>query len=260
MDVNKLKVTVIGAGNVGFHLTHALYEVGCNIVQIFSRNKNRFNDFAEHFTPCFTTNLAKLNTAVDVFVIAVSDDAIAKVAAQIPNNGAIVVHTSGAVPSTVLKAHKRYGVFYPLQTFTRNQTVDFEALPFCIDANEAAAQQLLMQLAHKLSNKVYAINDQQRAALHVAAVFVNNFTNHLLAIGEQLTQIHGVPFAVLQPLINETFAKIQNQSPAKVQTGPAKRGDRATLAQHKALLNDMPYYKAIYELLSNSIIQHNSEH
>jgi predicted short-subunit dehydrogenase-like oxidoreductase (DUF2520 family) len=167
----------------------------------------------------------------------------------------LVVHTSGTTSLSVLNSKNRRGVFYPLQTFTQGKQIDYTQIPFCLEAENEADYNRLKKLAESVSNAVYQVSEDQRKALHLAAVFVCNFTNHLYQIGEDLCNEHNVPFAVLKPLISETADKIQTLSPKEAQTGPALRGDTETLNRHLEMLNQTTQ-KEIYQLLTKSIIDH----
>lgn len=253
--LSKMKITIIGAGNVGYNLATALLQANHQIVQVYSRSPDTLLPLANQLPPlAFITNLQHLAPA-DVYIIAVKDDSIETVANQIvvPQNS-IVAHTSGTVSSTVLNKHPNYGIFYPLQTMRQNQTVNWQQVPFCIYANHTQAQQILFDLANTLSNKVYLLNDQQRQVVHLTAVIVNNFANHLFAIAHQILEHHQLPFDLLKPLILETAQKVQTQLPTDVQTGPAARNDTQTIERHLQLLQTEPaIYTQLYKLFTESI-------
>lgn len=250
-----MKITIIGAGNVGYHLAIVLEKSGHHILQIFSRNANRFHLFPSKLAAKGITNWEELQLDADVFLIAVKDQAIAAVGQRLKEMGVrgIIAHTSGATSIEVLQQHEQYGIFYPLQTFSQAKKVDWSYVPFCIDGNTDEVKKQISELAKGLSLIVHLINDAQRQALHVAAVFVNNFTNHLLTLGEEICEDFEVPFAILQPLIRETFEKTQFVSPKIAQTGPAIRGDEATIAKHLTLLQNHPDKQLLYQLISESI-------
>ena len=226
-----ISVLVIGKGNVGTHL----YNAFLNVDEIIA---NRINSRMLENVP-----------KADVTIIAVSDDAIAEVSAKIKNS--FVVHTSGSVAIDDLKNQQRKGVFYMLQTFSKDKNVNFSNVPFCLEAENKNDLQLLETLAKHLGNKIYAINSEQRKVLHVAAVFVNNFTNHLYKIGNDICKNHNVPFEILHPLIEETSEKIKELSPEKAQTGPAIRNDKKTIKNHLNLLTKKQ--QNIYTILTESI-------
>lgn len=226
-----ISVLLIGKGNVATHLYNAFLNAeNITVTQISSRNLD-------------TIPLAAIT------IIAVSDDAIALVSSKIKN--ALVVHTSGACKMSELKNTNKKGVFYMLQTFSKEKEVDFSEVPFCIEAADEKDRKLLEKVAKTIGKKVYTINSEQRKAIHIAAVFVNNFTNHLYKIGKDLCKEHQIPFEVLHPLIKETASKIEILSPEKSQTGPAIRNDKKTIKKHFDLLNKSQ--QKIYKVLTKSI-------
>ena len=226
-----ISVLLVGKGNVATHLYTAFLKAdGISVKQINSRK-------LENVTPA------------DVTIIAVSDDVIAEVSSKIKNT--FVVHTSGSVSLNDLKNNSNKGVFYMLQTFSKDKEVDFSEIPFCLEATNEKEYQLLERLAKSIGIKIYTINSEQRKTLHVAAVFVNNFTNHLFKIGNDICKENYIPFEILQPLIKETFLKIQSLSPEKAQTGPAIRKDKKTIKNHLNLLNTGQ--QEIYNILTKSI-------
>jgi predicted short-subunit dehydrogenase-like oxidoreductase (DUF2520 family) len=153
---------------------------------------------------------------------------------------ALILHTSGATPLSVFRDFKQAGVFYPLQTFTKNKPVNFKEIPICVEAKNKEQLEIIKQMAAKLSPAVYEITSDQRKSLHVAAVFVSNFVNFLYTQGEDICRENEIPFEILHPLIKETAVKIKDLSPFDAQTGPAKRGDSDVIKEHLALLNDGP--------------------
>jgi predicted short-subunit dehydrogenase-like oxidoreductase (DUF2520 family) len=253
------KVTIIGSGNVAQHLIVAFQNsqnmgTEIDLIQVFSRQKESISHLLD--LNKITDDLESLEEA-DLYIIAVSDDAIAAVSSQLPFKNRLVVHTSGSISLNALDDDNRKGVFYPLQTFTKNKDVDFKTIPICLESENATDFQLLEKVAKMISDKVFAINSEQRKALHVAAVFVNNFTNHLYQIGSEICQENQVPFEILKPLIAETAQKIMVLSPEEAQTGPAKRNDSRTIEAHEAFLSDENHLK-IYKTLTQSI-QHNGK-
>ena len=166
-----------------------------------------------------------------------------------------MVHTSGSVALSALNDKNRRGVFYPLQTFSKAKAIDYRSVPICIEAETADDFQILETLAKSISEYTYAVNSQQRQALHVAAVFVCNFTNHLYQIGHEICEANQLPFDILKPLIQETAEKIVTLTPAEAQTGPAKRKDTQTINKHLAFLTE-ENQKEIYKLLTKYIIDH----
>lgn len=226
-----ISVVIIGKGNVGIHVYKAFLNAdGIRVTQINSRN------------------LENVPTA-DVTIIAVSDDAIAEVSSKVKNS--FVVHTSGSVSMNSLKNKTDRGVFYMLQTFSKNKEVDFSEVPFCLETKTDKNYLLLEKLAKSIGNKIYQIDSEQRKALHIAAVFVNNFTNHMYKMGNDICIEQQVPFEILQPLIEETAVKVKTLLPEKAQTGPAIRNDKKTIKNHLDLLNNKQ--KEIYTIITKSI-------
>jgi len=226
-----ISVLIIGKGNVATHLHDAFLKADTiTVTQISSRKLE---------------NIPEAN----ITIIAVSDDAIAEVSSKIKNE--FVVHTSGACAINELKNKNRKGVFYMLQTFSKGKEVNFKKVPFCLEATNNNDFLLLEELANAIGKNIYKINSEQRKALHVAAVFVNNFTNHMYKMGNDICKEYNVPFEVLQPLIKETAAKIETLSPEKAQTGPAIRNDKKTIENHLELLQTEQ--QKIYKILTKSI-------
>ncbi len=244
------KVSIIGSGNVAHHLIQAFQSNSeIELVQAGARNKERITHLLD--LNRITSDYNQLQVA-DVYIIAVADDAIAEVSAQLPFENRLVVHTSGTVALSALATKNRRGVFYPLQTFSKDKAVDFTTIPICLETENKEDLQTLNQLANAISNAVYEINSEQRKALHVAAVFVNNFVNHLYQIGHEICENNQIPFEILKPLIQETANKIMTLSPKEAQTGPAKRNDLTTIEAHQQFLTDATQSK-IYTLLTQSI-------
>ena len=244
-----ISIVILGTGNVAQNLFEALLRnAEINMVQVVGRTHDSLYYFMERTK--ISTDYNHLPEA-DIYIIAVKDDAIKEVSDRINVSG-LVVHTSGSVPMNTLQRHERRGVFYPLQTFTAGKTIDFENIPLCLEANEEKNLQLLKSLGNKISSNVQEIDSEKRKILHVAAVFVNNFTNYMYTIGEAICEEHQLDFSILQPLITETALKIEHLSPLEAQTGPAKRNDLETLHAHLQLLKNEKQ-RAIYKLLSNAI-------
>lgn len=247
-----IQVSIIGSGNVAQHLIQAFSKTTeIELVQVFSRKKETVNHLI--ISDKIITNLNQLKAA-DVYILAVTDEAIADISNQLPFKNQLLVHTSGSVAMETLNDNNRKGVFYPLQTFSKSKAVDFKIIPICIEATTEKDYQTLEALANSISNVVYKIYSEKRKALHVAAVFVSNFVNHLYKMGNDICIENKVPFDLLKPLIQETANKINTLSPAQAQTGPAKRNDTQTINAHLSFLTK-DNQKEIYNLLTKSIIE-----
>ncbi|MCW5515514.1 DUF2520 domain-containing protein [Muriicola sp. Z0-33] len=246
-----LSIVLIGTGNVARHLFDAFSDCdSVQIRQVIGRNKKALEYF--HKTTEITSDYNLLVDA-DIYIIALSDDAINTVSELLKLSNKLVVHTSGSVTMQRL-VNNRTGVFYPLQTFSKNRRINFKQVPICIEAENEADLAILHKLASTLSREVHEISAEQRNALHLSAVFVNNFTNHMFTIANEICGEHQLSFSILKPLILETTNKIADMPPFEAQTGPARRNDTGTMDKHLQLLNSKNQ-KDIYSLLSESILK-----
>lgn len=251
-----MKVCIIGSGNVATHLTKSLWEAGHIITQVYSRTLANAVKLAEDVDSVATDQIDQINHFADIYIIAVKDEAIAGVAELLDLPLKIVVHTSGTVPMDVLKrSAERYGVFYPLQSFSKQKKISFVDIPLFLEANNEETMNELKSLA-SISDKVYESDYEMRRKVHLAAVLVNNFTNHLYQLADEFLQKNNIPFDILKPLIEETTRKIGEYAPSAVQTGPAKRGDESTIQAHLDLLKNDPQLSEIYKALTKSIRSH----
>lgn len=226
-----------------FHKNQAI-----NVIMVLGRTLNALSYFKGKSE--ISTNWKHLPEA-DIYIIAVTDDAIKEVSDKINVSG-LVVHTSGSVALSTLSKHKKRGVFYPLQTFTSGKLIDFNEVPLCLESHRKKDLEILNTLGGKVSSNVQVVDSEKRKVLHVAAVFVNNFTNYMYSIGNDICSANNLDFSMLYPLIKETAKKVEYLSPNRAQTGPAKRNDLITLHKHLQFLKDKKQ-RAIYKLLSNAI-------
>lgn len=246
---------MFGSGNVATHLGRALKLAGHTITEVWSRTFENAQILASLLKARAVDEVSKVSQHADLYIISVNDDAIREIAASVPVKNKLIIHTSGSVAIDVLKAFSsRYGVFYPLQTFSKSRRIDFHDIPLIVEGSSDSESQTLKEIAMQLSSAVYALNSEQRQILHVSAVFACNFTNHLYAIAENLLSEHALDFNMLRPLITETAEKIKMDSPLKVQTGPAIRKDKKTINKHLTFLKDNPEMYILYQLLSQSIV------
>jgi predicted short-subunit dehydrogenase-like oxidoreductase (DUF2520 family) len=247
-----ISVIILGAGNVATHLYKAFNTAEHIVIkQWYNRSIEQLQSFKN--TVEITNDITSLKTA-DVYIIAISDDAIVDLSKALPFSNRLVVHTSGSVSMHDLDKKNERGVFYPLQTFSKDVDLEFSDVPICIEIEHKSNLRVLNDLADAIGSTHYRVNSEQRSVLHLAAVFVNNFTNQLYRIGHEITESKSADFNILKPLIKETANKIETLSPYLAQTGPAKRNDKKTIKKHlKALEKDI--HKDIYELLTKSIKQ-----
>ena len=246
-----ISVVILGAGNVGTHLVKAIQAAeNLNLIQWYFRDSKAIQFPIKDVELCHDLNRLKL---ADVYIIAVSDKAVSDLSKQLPFENRLVVHTSGSVAMKQLDIKHRRGVFYPLQTFSLTSDVAFSDVPFCIETMQKEDSKFLKNFATEMGSPSYMINTEQRQALHLSAVFINNFTNQLYRIAHELSDFKNINFDVLKPLILETAKKVQNMSPYSAQTGPAKRNDQVTINQHLRALENHSEYQSIYEQLTKSI-------
>ena len=244
-----IEVVLLGSGNIATHLSQAFLKVeNVKLKQVYGRTELSLKNIDNQVDK--TTSLHELAIA-DIYIIAIPDDAIAEFSSTLPIHNSLVVHTSGSVTMNALSATNRMGVFYPLQTFSKNSDVYFNEIPICIEASLNEDLVLLEKLASAITTNVYFINSEQRKTLHLAAVFVNNFVNHLYQIGHEICRNQVIPFEILSPLIRETAKKIDKISPFDAQTGPARRNDKQTIKTQVSMLSNE--HQEIYKLLTKSI-------
>ncbi|WP_316936940.1 Rossmann-like and DUF2520 domain-containing protein [Kordia jejudonensis] len=251
-----IKMVILGAGNIAQHLYTVFQSAEkLDVIQVYNRSKSALSYFKDVATITSLKHLAE----ADIYIIAVTDDAIPSIANKLPFTDRLVVHTSGSVSMHELHKKNRRGVFYPLQTFTKGIQIDFSTIPICLESGEKADFKILQKVADAIGTTSYKISSEQRRALHVSAVFVNNFSNHLYRIAHEICESNNVPFEILSPLIQETAAKINTLTPYMAQTGPAKRGDQKTIDSHLEKL-DKDIHKEIYTLLTQSIAKTYGRH
>lgn len=250
-------VSIIGAGNVAWHMSQALEDAGHHIHEIYARDPRKANALTgKLYSAEIAPTLDFADSEASIFIVAVSDDAIDDIASEIilPAN-ATLVHTSGSCPMDVFSnIANHYGVFYPFQSFNKARKVNFKEIPILIEASDKGTGKYLQKLGGTISTKVEMMNGEKRRALHLSAVFASNFTNHLLSIAKQVATSKKINFELLEPLIIETVNKSLELGPEKAQTGPAARGDLKILDQHLALLEDNPSVREIYKMLSQDIL------
>ena len=244
-----MQIVLIGSGNVAFHLAKAFTEAQIPISQIFGRNTTELQKISEQFSIPFSTETL---VDADLYIISVSDSSIAEVSALIKNKNVLVAHTSGSVSREALSGNYRKSVFYPLQTFSKSKNLDYSKIPFFIDAENENDEEILKNLASKISKNVMLANDEKRKYIHLTAVFACNFVNHLYARAKEISDSQGIPFDYFLPLIDETTQKIHELEPKLAQTGPAIRNDEKVLKLHESLLTDEEKLK-IYKTLNESI-------
>lgn len=248
-------IVLIGSGNVATQLGIQFQKAGHRILQVFSKTNENAEDLASRLNAKYTNKLSEITLDADIYILAVRDYAIDDVILSLRLKDKIVVHTSGAVPLTGMEhISKNCGVFYPFQTFTKESSVDFSTVPIFIEAENSAVEKTLLNLALSITKITKVVTSEQRQTLHLAAVYVNNFTNHLFHIAQVILQKDILPFELLFPLIKETVTKAGKLNPYDIQTGPARRDDWKTIDEHLHLLEEYDAFREVYLVLTESIM------
>ena len=250
-----MKIVTIGAGNLSVHLSKALQNAGFEMVQVYSRTDTSAKELADVLQAPYTTDIGSIVNDASLYIISVCDDVIEFLCEKLPLTDGLVIHTAGSVPIDVFAGRfKKYGVMYPLQTFSKLRLVDFSEIPFLIEADTPDNLLTLRTVAEAVSRKVHAASSAERAKLHLAAVFGCNFVNHLYHISAQLANEAGFDFGALAPLILETAHKaLASGNPVAVQTGPATRNDREVMRKQMEMLAERPEWREMYEAMSDRI-------
>ena len=255
-SIEDTSIAFIGAGNLATNLAKALYRKGFRIVQVYSRTKESAQGLAQTVEAAYTTELQAVTKEAQLYIVSLKDAAFVELLPQIVSGkeNALWVHTAGSIPMNIWQGHvARYGVLYPMQTFSKQREVDFRVVPFFIESNSSEDTELLKAIASVLSEKVYEATSEQRRSLHLAAVFTCNFTNHMYALASELLKKYDLPFNAMLPLIDETARKVHELEPKQAQTGPAVRYDENVINKHLEMLAGEPEMQELYRLVSESI-------
>lgn len=248
-----MRVVFVGAGNLATRLSLEMRKVGLEIGQVYSHTSEHAETLADALGCPWTTVAEEIIENADLYVFSLKDAVLQEVIGRVRPNRGLWVHTAGSMPISVFEGFAvRYGVIYPLQTFSKSREVDFRKIPFFLEANSPEDEIVLRDVAGLLSGNVRILSSEKRKSLHLAAVFACNFTNHIYALAGKILKERQIPEDVLLPLIDETAAKVHVMPPAKAQTGPAIRYDENVIDKHLAMLED-PDMRAIYERISRSI-------
>lgn len=251
-----MKIVAIGAGNVAHHLIPHLYSQGHEIIQVGSRSLKTAKALAKKVKAQPINSMSLVSEQADLYIMMVPDDSIKALSLKIPfvlSKKQLICHCSGSISGKVLNTHINFGVFYPLQSFSKKIKLDYSVIPFFISASNKTTENKLKKLAKSFSKKVNVVSDSERGDLHIAAVFVNNFVNYLLGGASDISKSRGVNFKDLHPLINETIRKALAQDPHSVQTGPAKRNDKRVIKYHLEKLTQFPDLKKVYTAITRAI-------
>ena len=253
-----MKVVFIGSGNLATHLSLATKGAGIEVVQVYSQTESHASLLANKLSCSYTTKPESIVVDADIYIFSVKDSALLDLIHKIPQNKGLWLHTAGSVPMGVFEGYNdRYGVLYPLQTFSKNRDIDFSIVPVFIESNSAVDEAYLLSFAGKLTRQVISLSSEKRKHLHLAAVWACNFTNHMYLMASKILQEQSLSEAFLLPLIDETAAKVHQLSAREAQTGPAIRYDENIIEKHIELLSD-PNMKELYRLISRNIYKESS--
>jgi predicted short-subunit dehydrogenase-like oxidoreductase (DUF2520 family) len=248
-----MRIVIIGTGNTATVIGKLFRQAGHTIVQVFGRTSQHAEHLGGVLHSRFTSDEKQLDKESDLYVIAVSDNAISNIVAWLRLNKKLVVHTAGSVDGSILSTcSKNYGVLYPLQSL-RKEMDQIPEIPFLVEGNTGDNGALIYDFASSISKHVQFANGQQRLMIHIAAIMVSNFTNHLYMLAEDFCNKENIDFKMLLPLISETVDRLNTFSPSEVQTGPAVRSDTITIQKHFQLLDSYPFHQSIYRFLTESI-------
>lgn len=256
-----MKIVLIGAGNLATHLGKALHAAGHDMVQVFSRTMQSAETLASLLDAEPLTDMAQVRDDADVYIFSVKDSALEQLVSQLcGDEKKVLLHTAGSMPMSVFRGKAlHYGVLYPMQTFSKQREVDFSIIPCFVEANDEFALKQIEGLVGQITHRVFQLSSEDRKYLHLSAVFACNFANHCYAASQKLLQQHGIPFDVMLPLIDETAAKVHGMTPKEAQTGPAVRYDENVIGKQIQLLENQPYFQKIYDCMSKSIHELESE-
>ena len=254
--VGMMKVTLIGAGNLATQLGKSLKKAGVIISQVYSRTEDSARTLGELLEAEWLTDIKALRDEADIYIFSVKDSVLCELISEVCKGRGekLFLHTAGSMPMSCFEGKAlRYGVFYPMQTFSKTKDVDFERIPVFIEGNSIETEDVIRSLANKLTQRVIRLSSADRKYLHLAGVWACNFTNYCYAVASDILGEHGIPFDVMLPLINETTDKIQKISPMEAQTGPAVRGDRNVMSKQLELMNGKEDLQELYQMLSKGI-------
>ena len=254
--VGMMKVTLIGAGNLATQLGKSLKKAGVIISQVYSRTEDSARTLGELLEAEWLTDIKALRDEADIYIFSVKDSVLNELISEVCKSRGekLFLHTAGSMPMSCFEGKAlHYGVFYPMQTFSKAKDVDFERIPVFIEGNSIETEDVIKSLANKLSQRVIRLSSADRKYLHLAAVWACNFTNYCYTVASDILGEHGIPFDVMLPLINETTEKIQKISPKEAQTGPAVREDRNVISKQLELMNGKEDLQELYQMLSKGI-------
>ncbi len=249
-----MRIVLIGAGRLATNLGQALCRAGHEILAVYSRTMPAAQTLATVVNATPTDDVTRLPNDADVYIIAVKDSALSEVVTQAVTGrkNRLFLHTAGSMPLDIFKDKAmHYGVFYPMQTFSKERLVDFSVIPVFLEASDDETMRTMHDLADTITHETYELSTADRKFLHLAAVFACNFVNHCYTLSAEVLESHGIPFKVMLPLIDETARKVHELHPRDAQTGPAVRYDENVIRAQEALLDSEE--REIYHKMTESI-------
>lgn len=254
-----MQIVLVGAGRLATNLGLALRQAGHHIMAVYSRTLESAEELTARIGGIAYNEVSALPLQADIFIVAVKDAVLHQVISQLTlhREDQLMVHTAGSMPMSLFQSGvSRYGVFYPMQSFSKERQTCFADIPIFLEASNDDTLCILRQLATSLTTHIYTLNSEDRKYLHLSAVFACNFVNHCYALSAQLLEEHGLPFSVMLPLIDETARKVHQLHPSKAQTGPAVRYDKNVISMQNQLLATHPAMQQVYQMLTDSIHQY----
>jgi len=248
-----MKVVLLGSGNVATHIGRAIHNSPHTLVQVYNRSIENGEKLAQELHCEYIQDIEDLVKKADLYIISIKDDALEGFIEQMPVVNGIVVHTAGSKPMNILRKFPSHGILYPLQTFSKQRSLDFKNIPLCLEADSESSLSSLKGIAKDLSNSIEFVDSDKRLTLHIAAVIVCNFPNFLFTMADDFLDKHNLSFEILKPLIGETVDKVKESPPGTVQTGPARRGDKKTIEKHLKFLSENEKLGKLYRFVSNMI-------
>lgn len=249
-------IVFVGAGNLATNVALELHAKGYNIMQVYSRTMASARMLADRLGCEALDDIGKVRAEADLYIVSVKDSVIENVIGKLCDGSrrGLFVHTAGSIPMDIFKGRtERYGVFYPMQSFSKQKKVDFSEVSIFIEANDEEDSRRLGEVAESLGKKVYYLSSEARKHLHLAAVFACNFANHCYELSAEVLGRYGIPFDVMLPLVDEAARKVHSVSPKDAQTGPAVRYDKNVIAMQRELLSSTPRIQKIYDDMTDSI-------
>lgn len=254
--VGMMKVTLIGTGNLATQLGKSLKKAGVIISQVYSHTEESARTLGELLEAEWLTDIKALCDEADIYIFSVKDSVLCELISEVckGRGDKLFLHTAGSMPMSCFEGKaQHFGVFYPMQTFSKAKDVCFENIPVFIEGDSAETEEVIRSLANMLSKRVITLSSADRKYLHLAAVWACNFTNYCYTVASDILSEHDIPFDVMLPLINETTEKIQHIGPKAAQTGPAVRGDKNVMSQQLELMSDRADLQELYKMLSKGI-------